>query len=483
MSAKDDNGRPTMKRILLTCATALAAATLSAADFHIRAVRVTPLDAPDQQEVSAAGRISPLGFGAVNPLFTLASASDYLNMPRLAAFPVAGTVGRELYVPAFVDLDTDPGTFRDYNCGKRSFDEHDGTDIYARSFREQEIGVPVFAALDGVVTAVSNEEPDMNTTNPDVDPNFINIDHGNGLTTQYVHLKRHSAQVQVGDRVVAGQQIALIGSSGKSTAPHIHFGVRYNGRIVEPMAGPCRPGVSGYLFQPPAAPAPQLIGAAVSTASFANSPVPYDNTPRSSTFYVGRQAVYVKLDVSNLEPSSVYSMVLKAPNGAVTLASTDVSNNVRASLYTLDFDLDADLQVPGTWTISVDVAGKRLADLPITVLNGGFPIANRAPFPVSASIEPLGLRPGEVPVCRVSTSSPYADPDYDVVSYNYTWTIDGAPVRTVTTAAQSDSIARNLLAPGKRVSCSVTVSDGKAQTSPATANATVQTGRTRAAGR
>lgn len=475
------------KRILLACATALAAANLSAADLQIRNVSITPVGASsDQQEISAdvaAGRVSALGFGAINPLFTLASVNDYLNMPRLAVFPVAGNVGRELYVPAFVDLDTTPDIFRDYNCGKRSFDEHDGTDIYARSFREQEIGVPVFAALDGVVTAVSNEEPDMNTTNPDVDPNFINIDHGNGLTTQYVHLKRHSAQVSVGDHVVAGQQIASIGSSGKSTAPHIHFGVHYNGRVVEPMAGPCRPGVSGYVLQPPTAPAPQLVGAAISNTSFSGSPVPYDDTPHTSTFYVGRQPVYVKLDVSNLEPSSVYSMALKSPTGSVSLSSTSVSSNVRASLFVFRFDLDADLSVPGQWTVSVDVNGKRLADLPITVLPNGFPNPNHAPYPITASIEPLGLRADEVPVCRVSTSAPFPDPDYDVVSYNYTWTIDGAPVRTVTTAAQSDAIPRNLLAPGKHVSCSVTVSDGKAQTTAATANATVVTGRARAAGR
>jgi len=62
--------------------------------------------------------------------------------------------------------------------------------------------------------------------------NLIEINHGNGYTTRYGHNQKHL--VQVGDKVKKGQQIALMGSTGRSTGPHVHFEVRQNGKTVNP---------------------------------------------------------------------------------------------------------------------------------------------------------------------------------------------------------------------------------------------------------
>src|SRR5262249_30068506 len=74
---------------------------------------------------------------------------------------------------------------------------------------------------------------DRNTVANDVPVNYVEIDHGNGWHTFYFHFRTNSILVHVGDHVVAGQVLGLAGSSGFSTAAHLHFEVQHNGDVVE----------------------------------------------------------------------------------------------------------------------------------------------------------------------------------------------------------------------------------------------------------
>lgn len=62
---------------------------------------------------------------------------------------------------------------------------------------------------------------------------MVEIDHGNGITTRYGHLSK--VLVNEGDKVSAGDLIALSGSTGRSTGPHLHYEVRRDGRAIDPM--------------------------------------------------------------------------------------------------------------------------------------------------------------------------------------------------------------------------------------------------------
>jgi murein DD-endopeptidase MepM/ murein hydrolase activator NlpD len=62
----------------------------------------------------------------------------------------------------------------------------------------------------------------------------VEINHGNGLVTRYAHNQK--LLVAVGDTIQKGQPIALIGSTGRSTGPHLHFEVLKGGRAVDPMS-------------------------------------------------------------------------------------------------------------------------------------------------------------------------------------------------------------------------------------------------------
>lgn len=64
--------------------------------------------------------------------------------------------------------------------------------------------------------------------------NLVEINHGNGFVTRYAHCKENL--VSVGDIVKKGQVVALMGSSGRSTGPHVHFEVYKHGRAVDPAS-------------------------------------------------------------------------------------------------------------------------------------------------------------------------------------------------------------------------------------------------------
>jgi murein DD-endopeptidase MepM/ murein hydrolase activator NlpD len=85
-------------------------------------------------------------------------------------------------------------------------------------------GAQVVAVASGVVT-FTKERFGYGKT--------VEINHGNGYVTRYAHNQK--VLVQVGETVKKGQPIALIGSTGRSTGPHLHFEVLKNGRAVDPM--------------------------------------------------------------------------------------------------------------------------------------------------------------------------------------------------------------------------------------------------------
>jgi len=84
-------------------------------------------------------------------------------------------------------------------------------------------GYGVFAAMEGRVSAVGRNR---------TMGNFVAIDHGGGIETFYGHNKTNL--VAVGEMVARGQIIATVGSTGRSTGPHVHFEVRVNGQQVNP---------------------------------------------------------------------------------------------------------------------------------------------------------------------------------------------------------------------------------------------------------
>ena len=138
-------------------------------------------------------------------------------------------------------MDLDPGSgVRDYRGGSRAYNGHRGTDLDVPDFRWMDRGFPVLAAAGGQVSRVHDGEFDRNTACGFLEvlspANRVEVTHPDGSRAVYAHLARGSVRVAVGDLVVTGQPLGTVGSSGCSTAPHLHFEVRdAEGAVVDPF--------------------------------------------------------------------------------------------------------------------------------------------------------------------------------------------------------------------------------------------------------
>lgn len=117
--------------------------------------------------------------------------------------------------PASTRITSDYGTRPHPTLGYEKF--HNGIDIGAPS------GSAIVAAYDGEVVSAAYDS---------VMGNYVMINHGSGLYTIYMHAS--ALHVSAGQQVSKGQQIAAVGSTGRSTGPHLHFTVRVNGQYVSP---------------------------------------------------------------------------------------------------------------------------------------------------------------------------------------------------------------------------------------------------------
>lgn len=180
---------------------ALANSSAASADITAAArdARTSPMGGGDEQfrnlfaswpSVDGAGTISPaptatIAIPSIMPLAAARLTSDY----GMRTHPVIG--------------------------GRRA---HKGVDLAAPT------GTPVYATADGVVSRADH----FNSYGL-----YISLQHGAALETRYAHLSRLA--VAAGQRVNKGEIIGYVGSTGRSTGPHLHYEVRMDGEAVNPI--------------------------------------------------------------------------------------------------------------------------------------------------------------------------------------------------------------------------------------------------------
>jgi murein DD-endopeptidase MepM/ murein hydrolase activator NlpD len=161
-----------------------------------------------QRSYQTAWIQAQVGTGQALLLHQLPTGKSLIGL-RLS-WPMTGFQITQPFGPSDVALEPPFGPYRHF---------HYGVDIAAP------LGTSVTAAADGVVVAVGHTRVGYG--------NYVVIGHGGGIATLYGHLL--DTTVKVGDVVVRGQQIGHEGSTGLSTGPHVHFELRVNDQVVNPM--------------------------------------------------------------------------------------------------------------------------------------------------------------------------------------------------------------------------------------------------------
>jgi murein DD-endopeptidase MepM/ murein hydrolase activator NlpD len=161
----------------------------------------------DRFSYSSGGPVSPDIASAEeveieNQLRLIETTSDPLTLPTMWA--VSGRINNEF-------------GFRRNPFGGRTYEFHSGMDING------DRGDPIIVPANGTVTKAGWHGGYGN---------LVEIDHGNGLTTRYGHLSK--IEVRVGDELTRGQLMGYVGSTGRSTGPHLHYELRLGERAINP---------------------------------------------------------------------------------------------------------------------------------------------------------------------------------------------------------------------------------------------------------
>jgi murein DD-endopeptidase MepM/ murein hydrolase activator NlpD len=127
----------------------------------------------------------------------------------MSTIPLVGPLDVDYHLASGFGRRVDPFT------GKAAF--HYGLDFGAA------LGSPVLATSSGIVSFAGRSG---------AYGNLVEIDHGHGIRTRYGHL--YQIKVKVGDAVKFRQVVGLLGSTGRSTGPHVHYEVRFNGTLRDP---------------------------------------------------------------------------------------------------------------------------------------------------------------------------------------------------------------------------------------------------------
>ena len=254
---------------------------------------------------------------------------------RFPLRPVAGFAEYGYHgISNFVDLDPAyPNRLLDWNCGTRTYDlddgyNHAGIDFFTWPFpwlrMDQEL-FDIVAAAPGTIIGKSNGYDDRSCPGHySEDWNAVYVQHADGSVAWYGHMKKDSLTTRnIGDVVAAGDFLGKVGSSGFSSAPHLHFenhSAVSGYEILEPYSGACNAGPGLWAEQPPyyESGINQLTtGFAAPDFHGANCPAPAAETPNLADHFMPGDTAYFTAYYRDQMGPQPTSFEIRRPDGSV----------------------------------------------------------------------------------------------------------------------------------------------------------------------
>lgn len=276
-------------------------------------------------------------------------------------------------ISAHVDHDPlYPNKVKDWNCGTRTYDtadgyNHQGIDIYLWPFpayQQANNQAEVIAAADGVIVYKNDGNYDQNCSMSGGDWNAVYIQHSDGSIAWYGHLKNNSlTSKMIGATVTAGEYLGIVGSSGNSTGPHLHFEVynKYN-QLIETYQGSCNNFASGtdswWIDQKPYVD-PKI------NAVLTHSGIPDFNTicPNIETTLIKNtfsrgETVYGILYLADQKPSTSFTMKLIRPDNSIAINDYANIDVFQTSSYWWWAFTPSNFNMNGEWKLEINYSGK-----------------------------------------------------------------------------------------------------------------------------
>lgn len=221
-----------------------------------------------------------------------------------------------------------PDHLLDFNCGQNTYDtedgyNHEGTDFFLWPFPWYKMDndqVEVVAAASGIILYKQDGNDDQNCDGEDLPWNAIFIQHSNGVTTWYGHFKNGSiTEKNIGETVEIGEYLGIVGSSGISFQPHLHFEIHdEENNAIDPYEGLCNQSIdeSLWLNQRP------YIDAGINRIT-TNSKLPvFPECPQQeilneSNQFSGNDTVFLLLYFRNLSTDDSIHFTITRPDNSI----------------------------------------------------------------------------------------------------------------------------------------------------------------------
>lgn len=283
----------------------------------------------------------------------------------------------------------------DFTCGTRTYDGHRGIDfaLYPYGWRIMDgAELEIVAAASGTIVNKGDGQFDRQCHTTGAAANFVIVLQDDGLNALYWHMKKGSVtKAAVGQKVAAGAVLGLVGSSGNSTGPHLHFELRTSGgQTVDPFAGKCSTKTTKWKHQPENLDT-DILKIATHSASPPGVSSSCDNpNPRYVNQFKPGAKVWGAVYLRDQRPDTSVVISFVRPNGQIFASWTTsaISRVYSFSYWWASITLPAS-GANGTWKIRVRFESREMEHAFIV---GKAPAATTLTASVIPAVQSVGAR-------------------------------------------------------------------------------------------